>query len=75
MKKENSLLCRILSCPSLLRLYKEKSVGIDLSSRYVAVQVFSAPHSLTSVFGMGTGGPCAIITPTAVPADATFGGV
>ena len=40
------------------------NVGIDLSSRSVARQVFSAPHSLTSVFGMGTGGPCAIITPT-----------
>ena len=39
-------------------------VGIDLFSRYVAVQVSSAPHSLTSVFGMGTGGPCAIVTPT-----------
>ena len=39
-------------------------VGIDLFSRSVARQVSSAPHSLTSVFGMGTGGPCAIITPT-----------
>ena len=39
-------------------------VGIDLFSRTVASQVSSAPHSLTSVFGMGTGGPCAIVTPT-----------
>ena len=45
-------------------LLRRKNVGIDLFSRYVAVQVFSAPHSLTSVFGMGTGGPCAIKTPT-----------
>ena len=43
---------------------KEKEVGVDLFSRSVARQVSSAPHSLTSVFGMGTGGPCAIKTPT-----------
>ena len=42
-----------------------RGVGIDLFSQLVAKQVFSAPHSLTSVFGMGTGGPCAIKTPTA----------
>ena len=40
-------------------------VGIDLSSQSVARQVFSAPLSLTSVFGMGTGGPSALLTPTA----------
>ena len=39
-------------------------VGIDLSSRPVARQVFSALQSLTSVFGMGTGGPSALKTPT-----------
>ena len=39
-------------------------VGIDLSSRAVASQVFSALQSLTSVFGMGTGGPSALKTPT-----------
>ena len=43
---------------------RTKNVGIDLFSRLVAKQVSSAPHSLTSVFGMGTGGPCAIVTPT-----------
>ena len=32
-------------------------VGIDLFSRAVASQVFSALMSLTSVFGMGTGEP------------------
>ena len=35
-------------------------VSIDLSSRSVARQVFSAQQSLTSVFGMGTGGPSAL---------------
>ena len=33
------------------------NVGIDLFSRAVASQVFSALMSLTSVFGMGTGEP------------------
>ena len=32
-------------------------VGTDLFSRAVARQVFSARRSLTTVFGMGTGGP------------------
>ena len=41
-------------------------VGNDLSSRLVAKQVFSAQQSLTSVFGMGTGGPSALKSPTAV---------
>ena len=41
------------------------SVGIDLFSRSVARQVSSALQSLTSVFGMGTGGPSALETPTA----------
>ena len=39
-------------------------VDIYLSSRHVAMQVFSAQQSLTSVFGMGTGGPSALITST-----------
>ena len=42
------------------------SVGIDLSFQSVARQVFSAPVSLTSVFGMGTGGPSPLKTPTVV---------
>ena len=41
-------------------------VSIDLSFRSVATQVLSAYHSLTSVFGMGTGGPCESKTLTAV---------
>ena len=39
-------------------------VGIFLSSRAVASQVFSTSTSLTSVFGMGTGGPSLSSTPT-----------
>ena len=51
---------------SFIRLLFELSleVGIDLFSRHASVQVSSAQHSLTSVFGMGTGGPCALKTPT-----------
>ena len=39
-------------------------VSVDLSSRSVSRQVFSALQSLTSVFGMGTGGPSALKTLT-----------
>ena len=39
-------------------------VGVYLFSRAVASQVFSARVSLTSVFGMGTGGPSPLRTPT-----------
>ena len=39
-------------------------VSIELSSRAVARKVFSPLQSLTSVFGMGTGGPSAFITLT-----------
>ena len=42
-----------------------RCVGIDLFFRTVASQVSSAQQSLTSVFGMGTGGPSALETPTA----------
>ena len=35
-------------------------VGLDLSSRTVSREVFSTLLSLTSVFGMGTGGPSAL---------------
>ena len=40
-------------------------VGVDLFSRPVARQVSSAQVSLTAVFGMGTGGPSPLKTPTA----------
>ena len=43
---------------------EEYCVGLALSSRTASSRVFSAPHSLTSVFGMGTGGPCALWRPT-----------
>ena len=39
-------------------------VGIYLSSRAASSQVSSAPMSLTSVFGMGTGGTSSQSTPT-----------
>ena len=40
------------------------SVSIELSSRTVARKVLSPLQSLTSVFGMGTGGPSAFVTLT-----------
>ena len=40
------------------------SVSIGLSSRTVARKVLSPLQSLTSVFGMGTGGPSAFVTLT-----------
>ena len=39
-------------------------VSIELSSRAVSRKVFSPLQSLTSVFGMGTGGPSAFVTLT-----------
>ena len=39
-------------------------VGIELFSHTVARGVSSPLQSLTSVFGMGTGGPSAFVTPT-----------
>ena len=36
---------------------QSRNVGDDLFSRAASSQVFSAQVSLTSVFGMGTGGP------------------
>ena len=39
-------------------------VGIELSSRAASSKVFSPLQSLTSVFGMGTGGPSAFMTLT-----------
>ena len=41
-------------------------VGIELFSRAASSQVFSPLQSLTSVFGMGTGGPSAFVTPTSL---------
>ena len=39
-------------------------VSVELSSRAVSSQVFSPLQRLTSVFGMGTGGPTALKTLT-----------
>ena len=49
-------------------------VGYELSSRAVASQVFSPLQRLTSVFGMGTGGPTALktLTLTVRPFDPTI---
>ena len=44
--------------------YSLSDVGISLFSQAVASQLSSAPPGLTSVFGMGTGGPPASSTPT-----------
>ena len=52
------------ACSTGWAIEKYKKVGIYLSSRVVSNQVFSAPMSLTSVFGMGTGGPSPQSTPT-----------
>ena len=60
----------LLYSPLFLRLRGKISlpsfedVGIELSSRTVSRKVFSPLQSLTSVFGMGTGGPSAFVTPT-----------
>ena len=53
-KKQKSRTVRRLSC----------ECWHYLSSRAVSSQVFSAKLSLTSVFGMGTGGPSVQSTPT-----------
>ena len=61
-----------LHCIGMMRYIRKKTaadaavfcVGIDLSSRSVSRQVLSALVSLTSVFGMGTGGPSPLKTPT-----------
>ena len=41
-------------------------VGTELSSRAASRQVLSPLQSLTSVFGMGTGGPSALRAPTQI---------
>ena len=48
-------------------LFGHLGVGFDLSSRTVSSEVLSALQSLTSVFGMGTGGPSALKKPTFMP--------
>ena len=53
----------VLQCREQISLLSH-CVGIELSSRAASSQVFSPLQSLTSVFGMGTGGPSAFVTPT-----------
>ena len=43
-----------------------ENVGDDLFSRDASIRVSSAQVSLTSVFGMGTGGPSPLKIPTMV---------
>ena len=45
-------------------LHSFDCVSIELSSRTVSRKVFSPLQSLTSVFGMGTGGPSAFVALT-----------
>ena len=52
---------RLWESRSLCSLFR---VSIELFSRTVARKVFSPLQSLTSVFGMGTGGPSAFVTLT-----------
>ena len=44
----------------------QKGTGSDLSSRAVSSQVLSALESLTTVFGMGTGGTSPSLPPVRV---------
>ena len=72
---------RVFCCLILFCFLQQKSttetvmlsVREYLSSRHVAMQVLSARQSLTSVFGMGTGGPSALISRTEEPAAFTTG--
>ena len=48
-------------------------VSTELSSRTVARKVFSPLQSLTSVFGMGTGGPSAFVALTIYFLQELFG--
>ena len=57
------LFCLLLRCPEIF-ISGYLNVSTELSSRTVARKVFSPLQSLTSVFGMGTGGPSAFVAPT-----------
>ena len=64
----------VCNCRQIFRIkkYSLSSVGIFLFSQPVARLLFSALQGLTSVFGMGTGGPPASSTPT-VDSEYSFG--
>ena len=51
----------------LLRIIHISCTGTDLFSQAVSRQVSSARTSLTSVFGMGTGGTSSSLAPVLVP--------
>ena len=55
-----------------IKKYSLSDVGIFLFSHHVAMALSSALQGLTSVFGMGTGGPPASSTPT-VDSEYSFG--
>ncbi len=49
-----------------IQIHRTFCVSIDLSYRAASSQVLSAQTSLTSVFGMGTGGPSLLMTLTKI---------
>ena len=53
-------LCHLVSGSGNGFIRSLSCVGIELSSRAASSQVLSPLQSLTSVFGMGTGGPSAL---------------
>ena len=60
-----------LPLPPMISFLSE-GVSIDLSYRAVSSQVLSAQMSLTTVFGMGTGGPSSLKTLTIKRFDVCF---
>ena len=79
MKSEEGFFVLILSLVAFFSIFSNLrgvvlplpsvSVSIELSSRAVSRKVFSPLQSLTSVFGMGTGGPSAFVTLTSQGID------
>ena len=57
-------LSHLVQCREQISLLSSVSVSTELFSRAVSRKVSSPLQSLTSVFGMGTGGPSAFVTPT-----------
>ena len=71
-KAKNSRVKQIFRLP--LGRRNTVCVGVELFSRAASHQVSSPQQSLTSVFGMGTGGPSASETPTLCSRCAIFPG-
>ena len=57
---------RLTAGCSAIELLRNMGTGSDLSSRAVSSQVLSALESLTTVFGMGTGGTSPSLPPVGV---------